>query len=150
MVSDQIVGNILKRRGLAPAPERKKTTTWKDFIRAHHDLLAATDFFTAEVWTACGLTTYYVLFIIRLSTREIHVAGITPNPNQRWMTQIARNITMDEWGFLTNGQSLIHDRDAKFCPAFQKTLEAGGVRSIVLPPRSLNLNAYAERWVISI
>ena len=85
------MGNILKRRGLAPAPERKKTTTWKDFIRAHHDLLAATDFFTAEVWTACGLTTYYVLFIIRLSTREIHVAGITPNPNQRWMTQIARN-----------------------------------------------------------
>ncbi|HUI46970.1 MAG TPA: helix-turn-helix domain-containing protein [Nitrospirota bacterium] len=149
-VSDQTVGNILKRHDLAPAPERKKTSTWKEFIRTHWDLLAAADFFTAEVWTACGLTTYYILFFIRLSTREIHVAGITPNPNQSWMTQIARNITMDEWGFLASGQSLIHDRDGKFCLSFQKTLRGGGVRSIALPPRSPNLNAYAERWVRSI
>ena len=98
-VSDQTVGNILKRHGLAPAPERKKTTTWKEFIRTHRDLLVATDFFTAEVWTPLGLKTYYVLFLIRISTREIHVAGITRWPNEQWMTQIARNITMDEWGF---------------------------------------------------
>jgi putative transposase len=149
-VSDQTVGNILKRHGLAPAPKREKTTTWKEFIRTHWDLLVATDFFTAEVWTAWGLTTYYVLFFIRLNTREIHVAGITPHPNQRWMTQIARNITMDEWGFLVPGQSLIHDRDGKFCPDFQRTLEAGGVKSLLLPPRSPNLNAHAERWVRSI
>jgi len=149
-VSDQTVGNILKRHGLAPAPERKKTTTWKEFIRTHQGLLVATDFFTAEVWTAFGLTTYYILFFIRLGTREIHVAGLTPNPNQSWMTQIARNITMDEWGFLAPGQYLIHDRDGKFYPVFQKTLEAGGVRSIPLPPRSPNLNAYAERWVRSV
>ena len=98
-VSDQTVGYILKRHDLAPATERKKTTTWKEFIRTHWALLSATDFLTAEVWTACGLTTYYILFFIRLSTREIHVAGITPHPNQSWMTQIAQ-ITMDEWGFL--------------------------------------------------
>ena len=61
-VSDQTVGNILKRHGLAPAPERKKTTTWKDFIRTHRDLLVATDLFTAEVWNPLGLTTYYVFF----------------------------------------------------------------------------------------
>jgi transposase InsO family protein len=66
------------------------------------------------------------------------------------MTQIARNITMDEWGFLTPGQSLIHDRDGKFCTAFQETLETGGVRSIALPPHSPNLNAYAEKWVRSV
>ena len=149
-VSDQTVGNILKRHGIAPAPERKKTTTWKEFIRAHRDLLVATDFFTAEVWTAFGLKTYYILFLIRISTREIHVAGITSHPNEQWMTQVARNITMDEWGFLAPGQSLIFDRDTKFCAAFQKTLEAGGVRSIRLPPRSPNLNAYAERWVKSV
>ena len=143
-----MVGALDKRS--TPAPERKRTTTWKDFIRTHWDLLVATDFFTAEVWTIRGLATYYILFIIRLSTREIHVAGITPHPNQRWMTQIARNITMDEWGFFTPGQSLIHDRDGKFCPDFQKTLKMAGVRSIPLPPRSPNLNAYAERWVISV
>ncbi len=149
-VSDQTVGNILKRYGLAPAPERKKTTTWKDFIRTHRDLLAATDFFTAEVWTFRGLATYYILFFIRINTREIHVAGMTRHPNEQWMIQIGRNITMNEWGFLAQGQYLIHDRDGKFSPAFKKTIEAAGVRSIALPPRSPNLNAYAERWVRSV
>ena len=66
------------------------------------------------------------------------------------MSQIARNITMDEVGFLRSGESLIHDRDGKYCLSFLKTLEGGGVRSIALPPRSPNLNAYAERWVRSI
>lgn len=69
-VSDQTVGNILKRQGLAPAPERKKTNTWKDFIRIHWELLAATDFFTTEVWTAFGLKTYYILFFIQIRTRK--------------------------------------------------------------------------------
>ena len=75
---------------------------------------------------------------------------MTPNPNQPWMIQIARNVTMEDLGFLTNGQSLIHDRDGKYCSSFRKTLEATGVRSIPLPPRSPNLNAFAERWVRSI
>jgi len=102
-ISDQTVGNILKRHGLSPAPERKKTTTWKEFIRTHMDVLVATDFFTAEVWTLGGLVTYYVLFFIPLSTREVHVAGMTPHPNEAWMAQIARNVTMADWGFLSSG-----------------------------------------------
>ena len=64
-ISDQTVGNILKRHGIAPAPERKTTTTWKEFIRTHMDVLVATDFFTAEVWTLGGLVTYYVLSLQR-------------------------------------------------------------------------------------
>src|SRR2546425_8285777 len=73
-VSDQTIGNILKRHGISPAPERKTTTTWKEFIRTHMDVLVATDFFTAEVWTVGGLVTFYVLFFIRLGTREVQVA----------------------------------------------------------------------------
>ena len=65
-LSDQTVGNILKRHSLPPAPERKRTTTWKEFIRTHMDVLVATDFFTAEVWTLGGLVTYYVLFFMHL------------------------------------------------------------------------------------
>jgi Homeodomain-like domain len=53
-ISDQTVGNILKRHGLLPAPDREKTTSWKEFIRSHMDVLVATDFFTAEVWTLGG------------------------------------------------------------------------------------------------
>ena len=149
-LSDQTVGNILKRHGIPPAPERKTTTTWKEFIRTHMAVLLATDFFTAEVWTLRGLVTYYVLFFIHLSSRQVHVAGMTPHPNAAWMMQCARNVTMEEWGFLSPGQSLIHDRDGKYCPAFQHLIEAAGVARISLPPRSPNLHAYAERWVRSV
>jgi putative transposase len=149
-VSDQTVGNILKRHGLPPAPERKTTTTWKEFIRIHMDVLVATDFFTAEVWTLGGLVTYYVLFFIHLGTRQVHIAGVTPHPNAAWMVQVARNLTMEEWGFLSPGQYLIHDRDGKYCAAFQQIIDDAGVERVVLPPRSPNLNAYAERWVRSV
>jgi hypothetical protein len=117
-VSDQTVGNILKRQGIPTAPERKTTTTWKEFIRAHRDVLAATDFFTAEVWTLRGLVTYYVLFVMHVSTRRVHIAGLTRFPNEPWMTQVARNLTMADVGFLVDHRHLIHDRDGKYCPAF--------------------------------
>src|SRR5256886_11705723 len=149
-VSDQTVGNVLKRHGIAPAPERKTTTTWKEFIRTHMDVLVATDFFTAEVWTLGGLVTYYVLFFLHLGSRQVHVAGVTPHPNEAWMIQMARNVTMEEWGFLPPGQYLIHGRDTQFCPAFQQIIDDAGVERVVLPPRSPNVNAYAERWVRSV
>src|SRR5262245_29602862 len=149
-ISAQTVGNILKRHSIPPAPERKKATTWKEFIRTHMDVLVATDFFTTEVWTTIGLVTYYVLFFIHLGSRKIHIAGVTPHPDECWMTQIARNVTMGDWGFLTPGHYLIHDRDGKFCPAFQRIIDDTGIKRVPLPPRSPNLNAYAERWVRSV
>src|SRR5256714_12606846 len=149
-VSDQTVGNILKRHGIPPTPERQTTTTWKEFIRTHLDVLVATVFFTAEVWTLGGLVTYYVLFFIHLGSRQVHVAGVTPHPTEAWMVQVARNATMEEWGFLSPGQYLLHDRDGKYCPAFQQIIDASGVTRVPLPPRSPNLNAYAERWVRSV
>jgi transposase InsO family protein len=149
-VSAQTVGNILKRHGLPPAPERKTTTTWKEFIRTHMDVLVATDFFTAEVWTLGGLVTYYILFFLHLSSRQVSVVGVTPHPNAAWMMQVARNVTMEAWGCLSPGQYLIHDRDTKFCAAFQQIIDDAGVKRVSLPPRSPNLNAYAERWVRSV
>jgi putative transposase len=149
-ISGQTVGNILKRHGIPPAPERQTTTTRKEFIRTHLDVLVATDFFTAEVWTWYGLATYYVLFFIHLGSRKVYVAGVTPHPNEQWMRQIARNVTMEAWGFLAPGQYLIHDRDGKYCPIFQLIIDAAGIKRIPLPARSPNLNAYAERWVRSV
>jgi len=149
-LSDQTVGNILRRNGIVPAPERRHTTTWKEFIRAHLDVLAGTDFFSVEVLTQRGLVTIYVLFFIHLETRRVDVAGITAHPNERWMKQMARNVTMDEWGFLVGCQYLLHDRDAKFTQSFRLIIESGGVTPVRLPARSPNLNAYAERWVKSV
>jgi putative transposase len=138
-ISDQTVGNILKRQGVSPAPTRKMTTTWSEFIRVHMDVLVATDFFTTEIWTTCGLVTYYILFFIHLASRKVHVAGVTPHPDAAWMVQMARNITMDEWGFLAPRQYLIHDRDGKFCPVFQHTIDEAGVKRVPLPPRGVSL-----------
>src|SRR2546421_64716 len=86
----------------APA-STKSWTTWREVIRIHMDVLVATDCFTAEVWTKAGLVTYGVLFFIHLASRKVHVAGITPHPDERWMVQIACNVTMADWGFLEPG-----------------------------------------------
>ena len=113
-ISDQTVGNVLRRHGLPPAPERKRTTTWAAFIRTHVALLAGTDFFTAEVLTLRGLVTYYVLFFIYLGSRRVDIAGITAHPDEPWMKQIARNVTMEDCGALRDCRYLLHDRDTKF------------------------------------
>jgi putative transposase len=91
-VSDQTVGNVLRRHGIAPAPKRSETTTWKDFITAHMAVLAGMDFFTAEVLTWRGPATYYVLFFIQLETRRVTLAGMTQHPTEEWMQQVARNL----------------------------------------------------------
>jgi putative transposase len=98
-VSDQTVGNLLKRHDIPPAPKRKKTTSWKDFIRAHMAVMVGTDFFTVEVLTLKGLKTFYVLFFIHLESRRICLAGVTRHPDQEWMEQVARMSPWRRWAF---------------------------------------------------
>ena len=131
-------------------PSGSMRPSWKDFIRAHMAVLAATDFFTVEVLTLRGLMTYYVLFFIHLDNRRICLAGVTRHPDQEWMEQMARNVTMEDSGFLITRRYLLHDRDSKYCSSFRQVIEAGSVKTLTLPPRSPNLNAYAERWVRSV
>jgi putative transposase len=95
------------------------------------------------------LVTYYVLFFIHLESRRVSLAGMTRHPTEEWMLQIARNATSDSWGYLANRRYVLHDRDAKFCASFRETLRSGGIEPLALPPRSPNLNAFAERWVRS-
>jgi putative transposase len=150
-VCDQTVGNVLQRHALPPAPERKHTTSWAAFIRIHLALLAGTDFFTAEVLTLRGLVTYYVLFFIHLESRRVDIAGITVHPDERWMQQIARNVTMEGCGALREDcRYLLHDRDTKYTQSFRAIIASGQVEPLMLPARSPNLNAYAERWVRSV
>jgi len=82
----------------------------------------------------------------------VHIAGVTAHPDEAWMKQMARNLTMDEWGILQPGQYLIHDRDTKFCAVFKQmlVLDAAGVKRVPLPPRSPWLKAYAARWIQSV
>jgi hypothetical protein len=133
-----------------PAPERKHTTSWAAFIRMHLALLVGTDFFTAEVLTLRGLVTYYVLFFIHLESRRVGIAGITDRPDEPWMRQIARNVTMEGCGTLRDCCYPLHDRDTKYSHSFRAIIASGRVEPLVLPARSPNLNAYAERWVRSV
>ena len=149
-VSHQTVANVLKRHDIAPAPERGRTLSWREFIRSHMEVLAAVDFFTTEVWTAAGLMTYYVMTFMRVASREVCLGGITTSPDKGWMEQMARNISFADVGFLNGCRYLLHDRDAKFCEAFTGILEAVGIKAVKLPARSPNLNANLERWHRSV
>jgi putative transposase len=120
------------------------------FLKAHWECLTATDFLSVEVCTIRGLVTQYILFFIDIASRSVHVAGITPHPDNTWMMQIARNITDVDDGFLRGKRYLILDRDSKYSDAFRSVLAREGVQVIRLPPRSPNLNAFSERFVRSI
>lgn len=145
------VRNILRRHHMDPAPRRRQTgMSWPQFLRLHWEVLAATDFFTMEVATWYGLVTYYVLVVMELSTRIVHIAGITRHLTDAFIAQCARQLTDPMDGFLLGKRYLIHDRDTKFLHGFDQILRASGVEPVVLPPRSPNLNAHCERFVRSI
>ena len=119
-------------------------------MRAHADAIAATDFFSAEVWTTRGLVTHYVLFVIDHATRAVEIAGITTNPDRRFMAQIARNLTDPIDGFLRAKRHLILDRDTKFTEQFRRILDDAGVTPVATAIQAPNMNAIAERFVGSI
>lgn len=147
-VATTTIANVLKENGISPAPNRP--SSWRSFLKAHWGEIAATDFFATELWTPTGLRTYYVLFMIDLKSRRVHLAGIATNPNAAFMAQIARNLTDAADGFLRDHRFLICDRDTKFTAQFKRILKDAGTSVILTPPRAPNCNAYAERFVLSI
>ena len=149
-IARNTVKRILQDHGIEPAPERRRRTPWKTFLEAHWQGLAAADLFTVEVLTLAGLKRYFVLFVIELKSRRVRIAGIHHQPYGEWMEQMARNLTDAIDGFLRATRHLIHDRDPLYTHAFLEILKSSGVQPIKLPPRSPNLNAYAERFVRSI
>jgi transposase InsO family protein len=144
------VKRILLADGIAPAPLRGKQMSWRTFLRAHWGAIAAADFFSVETLTLRGLSRYFVFFFIDLETRRVHVGGIVHQLHGAWTTQIARNAVDAVDGCLRGKTHLILDRDPVYTHAFRRLLRDAGVRPLVLPADSPNLNAYAERFVRSI
>jgi putative transposase len=144
------IRRILADHGIVPAPERGKSMSWSTFIKAHWGAVAAIDLFTVEVLSPFGLVRYHVMFVIDIATRRVCIGGITSDPNGDWMKQMARNLT-DMWdGFLLGIRYLIHDRDPLFTEEVRGLLRDAGVKPLRLPAKSPNLNAYAERFVLSL
>jgi putative transposase len=148
-VCSETVRRIMVKLGLDPDPKTRCIHSWSEFIERHQSVLAATDFFTAEVWERGRLTTYTCLFVMHLDTRKVCLAGLTQHPREAWMKQMARNLSMED-GFLQGRRMLIMDRDAKFTASFRALLAQAQTRCLRLPWRSPNLNAFAERWVRSV
>ena len=147
-VARSTIAKTLKDNGIRPSPER--TTSWSTFLRAHADVIAAADFFTVEVWTARGLVTHYVLFVIHHSTRTVHIADITTHPDSAFMAQVARNLTDPIDGFLSGTRFLVLDLDTKFTGQFKRILHDAGVEVVHTAYQAPNMNAIAERWVLSV
>ena len=147
-VGRNTIARILEDHGIEPAPRRGMS--WKTFLQAHWDVIAASDMFTVELWLGRSLVRYHVLFAIELATRRVNVMGIVQEPYGKWMEQIARNATDAFSGFLTGKRYLIIDRDPRFTKEFRSILNVSGVEIIRTPPRSPNLNAFAERFVRSV
>lgn len=91
VVSATSVRTILRRHGLGPAP-RRSGPSWVEFLRAQAAGTLACDFFTVET---VGLTRLYVLFVVEVERRRVHLAGITVHPTGTWVTRQARNLLMD-------------------------------------------------------
>jgi len=120
------------------------------FIKAHWDVLAAIDFTTVEVWTKGGLVTYYLLFVMELKRRRVHLAACTPTLGDEFMKQIARNLTDPFDGFFHGKSYVLMDRDTNFSCAFRTILEEADVKPVRLPAKSPNLNSQLERFHLSI
>jgi hypothetical protein len=146
-ISASTVRAALRRHRVPPAPQRRRATTGRDFIRAHEEQMLACDFFTIEtLW----LKTLHILFFIEVGTRRVPLAGCTAHPTAAWVTQQARQLawTLQEAG--TSPRFLIHDRDAKFPPSFDTVFVPRGIAIVRTPYRTPTANAYAERWVRSV
>jgi transposase InsO family protein len=140
------VWSILKEAGIEPAPRRLEQS-WAEFLRQQAASILECDFLTVDT---LFLKRFYVLFFIELASRRVHLAGITANPDGRWVAQQARNLLMqfDDEGI--RPQFLIRDRDSKFTHEFDEVFRSEGIRVIKAPVRAPKARAHAERWVGSV
>ena len=142
-ISPTSVRNVLADAGIGPAGQRGGTS-WREFIRRQAQSIIACDFFTVDTIT---LRRIYVLFFIELSTRRVHLAGITERPDGTWTAQQARNLVFSLPERDRPLEFLIRDNDGKFTSAFDAVLNTEGIRVIHTPVRAPKANAVAERFV---
>ncbi len=145
-MSKTSVATVLRRHGPPPAP-RRQGPTWTQFLSAQAKGIVATDFFHVD---SVLLHRYYVLFVIELERRVVHVLGVTTNPNGPWVTQVARNFAADLEEAGRRFRFLIRDRDTKFTRSFDEVFTSIGIEHFRTPVRSPRANAYAERFVRTI
>ncbi len=134
---------ILHRAGIDPAPTRA-AQSWRDFLRAQASGVLACDFFSVDT---VALQRLYVLFVIEIGTRRVHLLGVTAHPTGAWVTQVARSLAIDLDDRAANFRFLLRGRDTTFVASFDGVFTSLGLRILHSPPRAPVANSFAQRWV---
>jgi putative transposase len=145
-VAASTVWSILTKAGVDPAP-RRTGPTWTQFLSTQAKGILACDFLHVDT---IGLTRIYVLFLMEIGTRRVHILGVTTHPNGEWVAQQARNLMVDLGERAEQFRFLIRDRDTKYATMFDEVFTSEGIQVLRSPPQAPRANAYAERWVRTV